>query len=107
MLRCWIGCAQREKNIGKLKNFLWGTNWHEKGTDEVAKSRILEFNFHPDGNYLFKVNNRNTRAKSEICSKLIIKTPIRRQWHCPVVLIVKFEQVSHLVLLLLFLTLSR
>ena len=29
---------------------------------------------------LFKVNNRNTRKMCEICSKLTIKTPERRQW---------------------------
>ena len=34
----------------------------------------------PAGNYMFKVNNRNTRTRSEICSKLTIKTPERRQW---------------------------
>ena len=28
--------------------------------------------------YLLKVNNRNTRAMCEICSKLTIKTPERR-----------------------------
>ena len=28
--------------------------------------------------YLLKVNNRNTRTRCEICSKLIIKTPERR-----------------------------
>ena len=33
----------------------------------------------PAGNYMFKVNNRNTRTKCEICSKLTIKTPERRQ----------------------------
>ena len=27
------------------------------------------------GNYMFKVNNRNTKARWEICSKLTIKTP--------------------------------
>ena len=30
----------------------------------------------PAGNYMFKVNNRNTRARGEICSKLTIKTPV-------------------------------
>ena len=30
------------------------------------------------GNYLFKVNNRNTRTRCEICSKLTIKTTERR-----------------------------
>ena len=34
---------------------------------------------------MFKVNNRNTRKKCEICSKLTIKTPERRQL---------FEQVN-------------
>ena len=32
----------------------------------------------PAGNYMFKVNNRNTRATCEKCSKLAIKTPERR-----------------------------
>ena len=32
-------------------------------------------------NYMFKVNNRNTRARCEKCSKLTIKTPKPRQWH--------------------------
>ena len=29
--------------------------------------------------YMFKVNNRNNRTRCEICSKLTIKTPERRQ----------------------------
>ena len=29
-------------------------------------------------NYMFKVNNRNSRTRCEICSKLTIKTPERR-----------------------------
>ena len=29
---------------------------------------------------MLKVNNRNTRARCEICSKLTIKTPERRHW---------------------------
>ena len=33
----------------------------------------------PVGVYLFKVNNRNTRTRCEICSKLTVKTPERRQ----------------------------
>ena len=32
----------------------------------------------PAGNCMFKVNNRNTRTRCEICSKLTIKTPERR-----------------------------
>ena len=29
----------------------------------------------PVGNYMFKVNNRNTRTRLETCSKLTIKAP--------------------------------
>ena len=42
--------------------------------------------------YLFKVTNRNTRKRCEICSKLTIKTPERR---------------PHLFLVFLLLTLNK
>ena len=61
----------------------------------------------PAGNYMFKVNNGNTRTRCEICSKLTIKTPERRQWRRSGVFIVNFEHISHLVLVFLLLTLSR
>ena len=35
----------------------------------------------PDSNYMSKVDNRNTRKIYEICLKLTIKTPERRQVH--------------------------
>ena len=56
--------------------------------------------------YLLKVNNRNTRARCEICSKLTIKTPERCQWRCFGVFIVDFERISQLVLVFLLLTLN-
>ena len=56
---------------------------------------------------MFKVNNRNTRTRYEICSKLTIKTPERRQWRRSGVFIVNFEHISQIVLLFLLLTLSR
>ena len=34
----------------------------------------------PAGIYMFKVNNRNTRTRCEVCSKLTIKT-VERWWH--------------------------
>ena len=61
----------------------------------------------PAGIYLFKVNNRNTRTRCEICSKLTIKTTERRQWRRSSVFIINFEYISHLVLVFLLLTLSR
>ena len=38
------------------------------------------FMWYPVDICLLQVNNRNTRRRCEICSKLTIKTPERRQW---------------------------
>ena len=51
----------------------------------------------PAGNDMFKINNRNTRTRCKICSKLTIKTPQRRQWRRSGVFFVNFEHISHLV----------
>ena len=61
----------------------------------------------PSRLYLLKVNNKNTTARCEICSKLTIKTTERRHWHCSGVFIVSFEYDSNLALAFLLLTLSR
>ena len=61
----------------------------------------------PAGNYMFKVHSKNSRTKFEICSKLTIKIPERRQWCRSGIFVVNFERISHLVLLFLLLTLSR
>ena len=50
---------------------------------------------HPAGNYMPKANNRNTRTRSEICSKLTIKTPERRQWHYSGIFIANPEHIPH------------
>ena len=62
--------------------------------------------FHlPAGNYMSKVSNRNSRTRSEICSKLTIKIPQRRHWRRSSIFIVNFEHISHLALVFLLLTL--
>ena len=61
---------------------------------------------HPVGIYLLKINNRNTRKRSEICSKLTIKTRERRQRRRSGVIIVNFQPISHLALVFLLLTLN-
>ena len=47
----------------------------------------------PAGNFRFKVNDRNTKTRCQICTKLTIKTPD------------KFEHILYLVLVFLLLTL--
>ena len=44
---------------------------------------------------LITANNRNTRKRSEICSKITINTPERSQWRRSRVFIVNFEHISH------------
>ena len=58
------------------------------------------------GIYLFKVNNRNTRKRCEISSKLTMKTLEQPQWRRSGAFIVYFEHISHLVLVFLLLTLD-
>ena len=50
----------------------------------------------PAGNYMFKVNNRNTRTRCEMYSKLTIKIPERRLWRLLMafVSIVYFEWIN-------------
>ena len=78
----------------------------------VAEERIMDIKerrtyLNQAGIYLFKVNNRNTRARCEICSKLTIKIPERRHWRRSGIFIANFEHISHLILEFLLLTLNR
>ena len=52
----------------------------------------------PVNTYLFKINNRNTRKRCEICSKLTIKTIERHHCYLSGVFIVNFEHASLLFL---------
>ena len=58
------------------------------------------------GIYQLKVNNRNTKTRCEICSKLKIKIQERRHWHRSGVFIVNFEHISQLPLVLLLINFS-
>ena len=49
-----------QKTYGKIKCFFY--------------TNILCYS-NPASDYLFKANNRNTRKRCDICSKLTIKTP--------------------------------
>ena len=70
---------------------------------KIAKLRGNTF---PANIYLLKVNNRYTRTRSEICSKLTIKIPERRQWRRAGIFFFSFEHISRLVLVFLLLTLN-
>ena len=67
---------------------------------EWSKVLCCFVNTFPANMYLFKVNNRNTRERCEICSNLTINTSElchwRCHWRCSGVFIVNFEDISHL-----------
>ena len=54
--------------------FVFYILWFNEGKN------LVKSNLNPAGIYLLKVNNRNTRTRCEICSKLTIKTPERSFW---------------------------
>ena len=64
----------------------------------LSTLNILIRNINLANIYLFKVNNRNSTKRCEICSKLTIKIPKRRQRCCSGIFIVKFEHITHLFL---------
>ena len=70
-------------------------------------TKLALYETFPASNYIIKVKNRNTKTRCEICSKLTIKTPERRQWRHFAVFIVNFEHISQLILVFLLLALRR
>ena len=69
------------------KNFFFGIekknsesrNICYKNREKILNSMTSNSMNLPANIYLFKVNNRNTRERCKICSKLIIKTSKQRQ----------------------------
>ena len=50
----------------------------EKLPKPLLTNDLVMIDIAPAGNYMFKVNNRNTRTMCEICSNLTIETLDRR-----------------------------
>ena len=73
---------------------------------QSVKSKFSSNSTYPGCIYLFIVNNGDTRILYEICSKLTLNTPERRQWHRFGVFIFNCEQISQIILVFLFLTLN-
>ena len=61
---------------------IWSSNIREaEKSSEKSQQKLVRKNSSPflAGIYMFKVNNRNTIKKCEICSKLTLKIPEKRQ----------------------------
>ena len=72
----------------------------------VGKLNSVVIRPNPAGINMVRVNNKNTNTMCEICSKLTLKKPERRQWRRSGVFIVNFEHILHLVIVLLLLSLN-
>ena len=57
----------------------------------------------PANIYRYKINNRNTRKKFEVCSKLTIKTLEWRSWRPSGIFVFNIEHLSHLLVMFLLL----
>ena len=70
----------------------------------LQKSLIMDMTaIYPARICLFKVNNRNTKKRCETCSQSAIKSSSVTLFWC---FMVNFEDISHLVLIFILLTLS-
>ena len=104
----------QDDNNDLIQRFISQFNWERSFSNKGVNKQILIFNEtilnimtnFPNGTYLLKVNNKSTRTRCEICSKLTIKIPERRHWRRSATFIVNFEHISHLVLVFLLLTLN-
>ena len=52
---------------------------HRQYAYSASFAPFINTGHYPAGNYMFRVNGRNTRTKYKICSKLTIKIPERCQ----------------------------
>ena len=74
--------------------------------EHLSVPLLLENNF-PANIYLFKINNRNTKKRYELCPKLTLRTPERRERRHSGVFIVNFEHTSQHFLVFLLLTWNK
>ena len=61
--------------VGRKVEFIISKPFGSVSKNFMNASATLQNGFQPTRKYIFKVNNRNTRTRCEICSKLTKKTP--------------------------------
>ena len=86
--RCALGCNVFSSEFSEI--------FQNRMLPRYLGGLLLNFTCYcnPTNIYLFKVSNKNTRKRCEICSTLKIKAPERRhRWRCGV-FIVNYEHIS-------------
>ena len=75
----YINESQQKTDVASISRVHWvGFYMSVFNLTKSSKDFVIRY---PVNNCMFKVNNRNTRTRCEICSKLTMKTTERRQWH--------------------------
>ena len=77
MENCRVFIDQKPENYSKCTVEI-NTTEARYLNNQIADIGTNELCNIPAGNSMFKVNNRNTRTRCEICLKLTIKIPERR-----------------------------
>ena len=65
--------------LGKV-SYLRKHAWWSLPQTTLLKQISQQIFLYPASIYMFKDNNKNSRTRFEICSKLTIETPERRHW---------------------------
>ena len=103
--------SERTRNFAVQSAFFFNSDYGlgESTLENIYQkfANLVKIFCHPANIYLFKVNNRSSMKKCEICLKLTRKTPERHQWRRSGVFIVNFKHISHLFLVILLLILNR
>ena len=93
-----IGCQQNQ--ILQNRKWFWYNPFIITAALLYVLGDIVKLPYILKGNQasvcLFTRNNKNTRKRCEISSKLTLKIPEQLRWHCGV-FIVNFERISHFV----------
>ena len=83
----------------------------QKKDNTLNKETLIKYYIisviYPVDVYLFKGNIKNIRKRCEICSKLTVKAPERRNWSPSGVFIVNLQHISHVLLVFLLLNLNN
>ena len=74
-----VSVLLQESKEPSHKGINMSKTWAESLLRRVGFRWRVVTSSNPTGIYLLKVNNRNTKTRCEICSRLTIKTPKRRQ----------------------------
>ena len=87
---------KKEKGFAYLKQCQKLRKLYDHDSNDNDNNGNYDTNkWYPANIYLFKVNNRDSRKRFGICSKLTIKVPEQRNWCSSGHFIIDFEHISY------------